>query len=339
MAAAKDTENASSEPDAESASSEPDEAAPVGDEIIRCTADGGAVRVVAVTATDVAREAIRRHGATGASAIALARGLTSGLLLATLTKDRERVTLQLLGDGPLGGLTVDATSEGTARAYVKDVDAPVGADVGTGRRPILARAIGATGVVSVIRDLGMRESFRGQTSFASGEIDEDCERYLNESEQIDSAIRCETVLAPDGTLGAAAGILVQALPGGRGAAIVRTARERLLAGALRDALAKAHTPGAGTPTDPGTLVDEALGDLLGAWHVLDARPVHFHCPCSRERAGASLALLGAAELGDMILEDGKAEVVCNFCRARHEFGEAELELIRRELQGPTDPPS
>jgi molecular chaperone Hsp33 len=320
----------------------------VGDEIVRCTADGGAVRVVAVTATDVAREAIRRHGATGASAIALARGLTSGLLLATLTKDRERVTLQLLGDGPLGGLTVDATSEGTARAYVRNVDAPVTADAGAGRRPVLARAIGATGIVSVVRDLGMRESFRGQTSFASGEIDEDCERYLNESEQVDSAIRCETVLGHDGALVAAAGILVQALPGGRGAAIVATARERLVAGALRDALAKAHapgtpgtpgTPGSKTPTDPGTLVDEALGDLLGAWHALDARPVRFHCPCSRERAGASLALLGAAELGDMILEDGKAEVVCNFCRARHDFGEAELELIRRELRGATDPPS
>jgi molecular chaperone Hsp33 len=249
------------------------------------------------------------------------------------------VTLQLLGDGPLGGLTVDATSEGTARAYVKDVDAPIAADVGAGRRPVLARAIGATGVVSVVRDLGMRESFRGQTSLVSGEIDEDCERYLNESEQIDSAIRCETVLAPDGTLVAAAGVLVQAMPGGRGAAIVSTARARLVAGALRDALAKAHAPGAGAPTDPGTLVDEALGDLLGAWHALDARPVRFHCPCSRERAGASLALLGVAELGDMILEDGKAEVVCNFCRARHDFDEAELELIRRDLQGAAGPPS
>src|SRR5262249_989509 len=81
-----------------------------GDEISRCLVAGGDVRIVAVTATGVAREAIRRHGATGASAIALARGLTSGLLLATLTKDEERVTMQLLGDGPLEGLTVDATS-------------------------------------------------------------------------------------------------------------------------------------------------------------------------------------------------------------------------------------
>jgi molecular chaperone Hsp33 len=75
------------------------------------------------------------------------------------------------------------------------------------------------------------------------------------------------------------------------------------------------------------------------WQALDARPVRFHCPCSRERAGATLALLGAQELAAMILEDGKAEVICNFCRARHDFSEAELELIRRDLNGTGGPPS
>src|SRR4051812_30576572 len=93
------------------------------DEILRGTASDGAARVVAVTTTEVAREAIRRHQATGASAVALARGATAGLLLATLTKDNERVTFQIQGDGPLGGLTVDATGAGTVRAYVKNPSA------------------------------------------------------------------------------------------------------------------------------------------------------------------------------------------------------------------------
>jgi molecular chaperone Hsp33 len=302
------------------------------DEIIRCTVGGGAARIVAVTATGVAREAIRRHEATGASAVALARGLTAGLLLATLTKDEECVTLQLLGDGPLGGVTVDATAAGTARAYVKNVGAGPAAPTD---RPRLAAALGASGVVSVIRDVGLRETFRGQTSFASGEIDEDCERYLTASEQIESALRCETVLAPDGTVAFAAGLLVQALPGGRGAAIVAAARERLAAGALRAAMAAP----AASSSDVGALVESSLGEAIGAWHALDARPVRFQCPCSRERAGASLALLGAAELADMILEDGGAEVICNFCRARHDFDEAELERIRRDVQGTAGLPS
>jgi molecular chaperone Hsp33 len=305
-----------------------------GDEIVRCTADHGAVRIVSVTATDVAREAIKRHEATGAAAIALARGLTAGLLLATLTKDEERVTLQLIGGGPLGGMTIDATAGGTARGYVKHVvelEPPV---VEGAQRPSIAGALGADGVVSVIRDLGLRESFRGQTAMASGEVDEDCERYLSESEQIDSALRCETLLDADGRLVAAAGLLVQALPGGRGAAAVSAARGRLHAGALAAALSA--DPRA---ADAGGLVETALGDVLGMWQALDARPVRFHCPCSRERAGATLALLGASELAAMILEDGKAEVICNFCRARHDFSEAELELIRRELGGSAGPPS
>jgi molecular chaperone Hsp33 len=307
------------------------------DEILRGTVGGGAARVVAVTTTGVAREAIRRHEATGAAAVALARGVTAGLLLATLTKDEERVTLQLLGDGPLGGLTVDATAGGTARAYVKNVDAGPALPAS---RPLLAAALGATGVVNVIRDVGLREAFRGRTSFVTGEIDEDCEHYLMASEQIESAMRCETVLADDGTLAFSAGILVQALPGGRGAAVVAAARARFAAGALRDALEGAGRDSLREPLlDPGSLIETALGDAIGAWHALDARPVRFHCPCSRERASASLALLGKAELAEMILEDGKAEVVCNFCRAIHDFSAADLELLRRELQGPADPPS
>jgi molecular chaperone Hsp33 len=303
---------------------------PNEDEILRCTVGGGAARVVAVTTTEVAREAIRRHGASGAAAVALARGVTAGLLLATLTKDEERVTLQVLGDGPLGGLTVDATAAGTARAYVKHLEAGPAAPA---RRPRLGPAFGTKGVVNVIRDVGLRETFQGQTILTTGEIDDDCEHYLTASEQIESALRCETVLASDGSVEFAAGLLVQALPGGRGAGLVEAARERLAAGALRDALdADGHR-------DPGALVENALGDTIGAWNALDARPVRFHCPCSRERAGASLALLGQAELSAMILEDGKAEVICNFCRARHDFSEAELERIRRELLGASGPPS
>ena len=300
------------------------------DEILRCTADGGAARVIVVTTTGVAREAIRRHDAWGASAVALARGVTAGLLLATLTKDEERVTLQLIGDGPLGGVTVDATAVGTARAFVKHV----AAGPATPRRPAAPRR-GPRHERPRERRARPRPArdLPRPDDLATGEVDDDTERYLTQSEQIESALRCETVLSPDGTLAAAAGILVQALPGGRGAAIVEAARERLRAGALRAALAAAG------PRDPGTLVENALGEVLGAWHALDERAVHFFCPCSRERAGASLALLGAADLATMILEDGKAEVICNFCRARHDFTEADLERIRRELQGTSGPPS
>ncbi|MDB4979830.1 MAG: hslO, partial [Myxococcales bacterium] len=87
------------------------------------------------------------------------------------------------------------------------------------------------------------------------------------------------------------------------------------------------------------LADRGFGEATGALSVLETRPVRFHCPCTRDRAAASLTLLGAAELASMILEDGRAEVACNFCRARHDFSAAELELMRRELERPVGPPS
>jgi molecular chaperone Hsp33 len=300
------------------------------DEIVRCLVDGRPVRIVAVTSTRVAREAARRHQAGAAAAIALARGLTAGLLLATLTKDDERVTLQVLGDGPLGGLTVDATASGAARAYVKHPGVALRAL--SGQRASLGSAVGRSGLVSVIRDVGLGETFSGRTSIVSGEIDEDVERYLETSEQIASALACDASLAADGSIDFAAGILVQALPGSEGAALVADARGLVGQGAFLRALGAA-------PHDGEAVIAAALGGRLGEVRVLDRRPVRFDCPCSRDRAGISLALLGETELAAMILDDGKAEVTCHFCRARYEFDETALEVIRRETTKPAGPPS
>jgi molecular chaperone Hsp33 len=301
------------------------------DEIIRCLIADLPVRIVAALTTGLAREAARRHGAGPAGAIGLGRGLTAGLLLATLTKDDERVTLQVLGDGPLGGITVDASGTGTARAYVKRPGA--GRIDAGGGRVSLAAAVGRSGVVSVIRDVGLRENFNGSTAISSGEIDEDVERYLTESEQIESALACDTVVGADGRITGAGGMLVQALPNSEGAIEVAIARGLFAEHPL------ARIFGAGVPASPEDLVEAVFAGRLGRIRVLDRRPLRFFCPCSRERAGASLAMLGDADLSAMILDDGKAEVTCNFCRARYEFDDKELERIRRRAAGAGGPPS
>jgi molecular chaperone Hsp33 len=301
------------------------------DEIVRCLIADLPVRVVAALTTGIAAEAARRHDAGPAGAVALGRGLTAGLLLATLTKDDERVTLQVLGDGPLGGITVDATGAGTARAYVKH---PAGGRIAhDGPRASLAAAVGRSGVVSVIRDVGLRENFSGSTAIRSGEIDDDVERYLTESEQIESALACDTAVGGDGRVVGSAGMLVQALPGSAGAVDVDVARLLLAEGAL------ARIVAGGMPASGEELVGAVFAGRLGPVRVLDRRPLRFSCPCSRARAGASLAMLGAADLSAMILEDGKAEVTCNFCRARYAFDDKELELIRRGSAGTGGPPS
>ena len=303
------------------------------DEIVRGVLADVPVRIVAALTTGVAREAARRHQAGTAGAVALGRGLTAGLLLATLTKDDERVTLQVLGDGPLGGITVDANGAGTARAYVKH---PGAGAFAPGRaaapRPTLAAAVGSSGVVSVIRDVGLRENFSGTTAIGSGEIDVDVERYLTESEQIESALACETTVGDDGRVVASAGILVQALPG-EAQTEVALARGLFADGALARAVA------AVVPASADDLLRAVFERRLGEIRVLDRRPARFFCPCSRERATESLSILGDADLAAMILEDGKAEVICEFCRARYEFEAAELERIRRRVAGAPDRPS
>jgi len=311
-----------------------DDADDAKDEIVRGVLADLPVRVVAALTTGVAREAARRHQAGPAGAVALGRGLTAGLLLATLTKDDERVTLQVLGDGPLGGVTVDAHGSGTARAYVKHPAGGAIAPAADPRNPrsSLVAAVGRSGVVSVIRDVGLRENFSGTTAIASGEIDEDVERYLTESEQIESALACDATADDGGRVVASAGILVQALPG-EAAIEVALARGLFADGAL------ARVVAGGLPPSGDDLLRAVFAGRLGAIRVLDRRPARFFCPCSRERAGVSLAMLGDADLADMILDDGKAEVTCNFCRARYNFDDAELERIRRRATGASGPPS
>ncbi|HEX3903475.1 MAG TPA: Hsp33 family molecular chaperone HslO, partial [Polyangia bacterium] len=226
--------------------------------------------------------------------------------------------------------TVDATAAGTVRAYVKHPSGGLKPPVDG--RPSLAAAVGRVGLVNVIRDVGLREPFSGQIALATGEIDEDVEAYLEKSEQVVSALACDTLVAPNGAVDFAAGILIQALPGSEGAALVAEARALVGGGELLRALVGARRDGEG-------VVAAVLGDRLGKVQLLDRRPVRFDCPCSRARAGGSLALLGESELAAMILDDGKAEVTCNFCRARYAFDEAELEIIRRETAKPSGPPS
>jgi molecular chaperone Hsp33 len=278
----------------------------VAEEIIRAVVGGGAARVVAAVTTRTVAEAARRHGTQAVATIALGRTVTAGLLLATLTKGDERVTVQILGDGPLGTLTADATGAGTVRGFLSRPGAPLPDRVGT--------AVGR-GIVNVIRDLGLRERYSGSADLTSGEIDEDLESYLNVSEQVASALGCSVALA-GGAVTGAGGVLVQSLPDGD-VARVAAARRRLRDGVLGGAL------GAGTPL---ALVAAALGGLEGV-DVVAAGPVAFRCGCSRARVLGALALLGPDELRAMVREDGGAEVTCDFCRERYEIGRAELERI------------
>jgi molecular chaperone Hsp33 len=292
------------------------------DRLVRAIDRERNVRVCAAITTALVTDAARRHELSPAATRAVGRALTSGLLLATLTKGNERVTIQITGDGPIGSVTADATGQGDVRGYA--LRGKAGADLAGERN--LAPLVGRRGVVSVVRDLGLKELYQGQIALVTGEIDEDIEAYLSTSEQVPSALGCEVVLDDSGAVVGAGGVLVQVLPGGDPDA-VREAQHALRTGLLYDTLVQ----GGRSANDIASRI-YTLGPLE---FIGEDRAVRFRCRCSPERIAEMLALLGTVDLDEMIAEDKPAEVVCNYCNTRYQIGRTELERIRAHVaRGP-----
>lgn len=286
------------------------------------------LRLVAILAPELCGIAARRHRATPAASCALGRGLLSAMLLSTVTPSRERVTMQLLADGPLKGVIADAYEDGQVRGYPLDPEACP--DEPMDRRQILAKLIGRDGLVNVVRDIGVRERVQGQVNLVTSEIDEDVEAYLRQSEQVPSALGCELVMDKAGGILAAGAVLLQLMPDSPPAAqtLLREAQMALRGGELFDAL-KAGVSG------PMDLVRLVLGAQGAGAELLDERPVEFKCRCDRGRIEALVRALDPAELDGMI-EEGKSEITCNFCNEVYVLSREDLVRIRDE-RGSTPP--
>ena len=301
------------------------------DRLIRALLRTRSIRVVVATTTHLAGEAARRHGAVGAVATALGRAATAGLLLATMTKERERVTAEIAGDGPLGRIIVDANAAGEVRVHTRSPS--VSGRAFPGARFSLAALVGTRGSVRVARDLGLREVVSGHTAIVDGEIDTDLENYLTASEQVPSVLACETLLGPDLDVSISAGVLFQTLPQSPDAALLENIRRSLRGGLLAPLLA-----GADHNLAPEEIAARLLPELASDLAVLDSRPLRFSCPCSKERAAATLALLGPRDLGDMVRSGDTTTVTCEFCRAQHVFSADELKSLARSSDK-THPPA
>jgi molecular chaperone Hsp33 len=283
-------------------------ASPQMDALLRAINEPETVRVIAATTTESAREACRRQGATGVTAVVVARAITAGALLATLAKaERERVRVQLSGGGPVGQIMIDAYGDGRVRACVartlplthlaNRLMVPDGPDA----RPSVALAVGARGFAVVTRDLGLASPYQGSVEMQTGEIDEDLEHYLANSEQLPSAMRTAVVLDHDGHILRAAGVLAQSFPGSD-PQLIDLVRERL--GGL-DALLDAHA----------RELEDLVGLALGGenFRRMVEHPVQFYCSCGPERALSVLATLGPTDLETLAAEQEQTEVRCNFC--------------------------
>ncbi|MGO9064988.1 MAG: Hsp33 family molecular chaperone HslO [Myxococcaceae bacterium] len=288
------------------------------DELLTALLPGASLRVVVATTTGLCREARQRQKARSASAALLARGLTGVALLAGLQKEETRVSLQLECDGPLRGFYTDATTSGAVRGYLKNALLQHLGEPGPYRfRP----ALGNKGFLSTVRELRAGEFYRSSVDLQAFELAADLERYFQASEQVDSVVGLEVLAEGDEALFRVAGLLLQCLPDGDGATLEKY-RSR-----LHEKSALAHElKGAKTLSAAGLL--RALF-ALEAPEVLSVRPLGFACRCSRERVKQALRLLGRADLEELLREDGKADVTCEFCTTAYVI---EAEEIRSLLE-------
>lgn len=285
------------------------------DRLCRGLFPGLGLRAAFVRVGDTARMARVLHGLYPSAAFLFSQALAAGALLGALQKEKGRVNLQLECDGPVGGLLVDADTEGSVRGYVRRPQVHFPGDPVRGARA----ALGGSGFLSVIRDLGGGQHYRSAVRLEAFDLAGDLRRWFAVSEQVGTAFDLAVVPSDGEPLAEVAGILVQRLPEGEDGT-VRAVHARLAAGVLPRALAR----GAGAQDAVREVVGEGF-DLLADVEVA------YRCGCSQERARVAVSALGADGVADVLANEREAVVTCEFCRSRYIVSEPELHDIRRRL--------
>lgn len=292
------------------------------DYIVRATAADTQIRAFACTTRETVEAARIAHNTSPVVTAALGRLLSAGAMMGSMLKgEKDTLTFQIMGDGPLQGLTVTADSRGNVRGYanVPDVILPANAagklDVGG--------AVGS-GILNVIKDMGLKEPYVGQTLLQTGEIAEDLTYYFATSEQIPSSVGLGVLMNRDNTVRQAGGFVVQLMPFVEDHVI-----NRLEENLKRISSVTAMLDQGNTPEQMLELVLEGL-----SVEITDTLPTAFFCECSRERVEKALVSLGKKELQEMIDGGEGITVNCHFCNRDYKFYPEDLQELYRRCGSP-----
>ena len=289
----------------------------MNDYIVRATAADHSIRAFAITSKNIVEEARKDHNTSPVITAALGRLLSGAAMMGTMMKgEKDLLTVQIQCQGPAQGLTVTADSAGHVKGFprVADVELPPNAlgklDVGG--------ALGL-GVMSVIKDMGLKEPYVGQIALQTGEIAEDLTYYFATSEQIPSAVGLGVLMNKNNTVRQAGGFIIQLMPFTSDEIIEKLEKRIAEIDSVTMMLERGLTPEG--------ILEEILGDF--GLEITDKIPAAFVCDCSKERVSRALSTLSKKDLDDIINDGESIEVKCQFCNKAYEFSVEELKELRK----------
>ena len=289
-------------------------------EIVRAITGDGLVKAAAITGRDIVERARNIHKLLPMGTAALGRALMGASMMGDMLKEeRGAVTLQIKGGGPLGTILAVSDHEGNVRGYVQNPQVEL-MELHPGKLDV-GRAVGTDGTLTVMKDIGLKEPYVGSIGLFSGEIADDLAMYFVESEQIPTACALGVLVGLDQSVTAAGGYLIQLLPG---------ASEEMIAkieAGVRGVSSVSHALARGM--DGEGLLRAVLKDF--DLEVLEKHPVEYRCYCSRDRVSRALISMGKKDLSELIEEQGRAELTCQFCDQVYQFSREELEALHLDI--------
>lgn len=290
----------------------------MADYIVRATAADNQIRAFAATTRDLVEKARSVHNTSPAATAALGRLLTAGAMMGTMMKgEKDILTLQIKAGGPINGITVTADSKANVKGYVgkPDVMLPPNAK---GKLDV-AGAVGV-GLLQVIKDMGLKEPYVGQTVLQTSEIAEDLTYYFATSEQVPSSVGLGVLMEHDNTVKQAGGFIIQLMPFTDDAVIDALEKKLSEVTSVTSMLDAGDTP--------EMILDKLLGDF--GVQITDKVPTSFCCNCTKHRVEKAIISIGKKDIQEMIDDEKPIEVNCHFCNTNYEFSVEELKQILKK---------